>query len=394
MGRTRTSGITTDANGNKLINKLVLGQTIFARLGKVSQEQAEEELARRIAAIRHQQSSQCAEPTFAAAATRFLTEAQADGAKNLEGDAWHVTLLAPFIGALPLSQICDDTLAEFKQKRYASGVSRTTVKRSLEVVRKILNRSHRKWRMAPDYKRPWLLAVPEITMPKLIDVRAPRPLTWDEQVRLIPLLPAHLQRMILFALNTGLRDGELCGLRWEWEQQVPELGTSVFVLPGASTKNGEARVVVLNDTARRIIDEVRGQHPEYVFVYTHNRGRAGEKGLRRPNHQSKPSHPIGTMNNNGWQKARRLAGVPDVRVHDLRHTFARRLRAAGVPPWTRKALIGHKTGDITEHYSPAELGELLAAVNKLDATRGAPQVTLLRTPASLAESLAPRKKAS
>lgn len=73
--------------------------------------------------------------------------------------------------------------------------------------------------------------------------------------------------MALFDLNTGLRDSELCLLRWNWEVDVPELGCSVFILPGEITKNGEERVVVLNGIARNVLEAQRGQHPEYVFTY-------------------------------------------------------------------------------------------------------------------------------
>ena len=52
-------------------------------------------------------------------------------------------------------------------------------------------------------------------------------------------------------------------------------------------------------------------------------------------------------------------------VHNLRHTFGRRLRAAGVPIETRKLLMGHANGDITTHSSAAEPGELLAAAGKV-----------------------------
>ena len=52
-------------------------------------------------------------------------------------------------------------------------------------------------------------------------------------------------------------------------------------------------------------------------------------------------------------------------VHNLRHTFGRRLRAAGVSNETRKALLGHVDGDITTHYSAAELNELIAAVESI-----------------------------
>ncbi|MBC8087836.1 MAG: hypothetical protein H7Z40_11270 [Phycisphaerae bacterium] len=47
------------------------------------------------------------------------------------------------------------------------------------------------------------------------------------------------------------------------------------------------------------------------------------------------------MNNNGWQRARRRAGLRSVRIHDLRHTFGCRLRAAGVSAEDREALLGH-----------------------------------------------------
>ncbi len=57
--------------------------------------------------------------------------------------------------------------------------------------------------------------------------------------------------------------------------------------------------------------------------------------------------------------------LPQVRVHDLKHTFGRRLRAAGVPLETRKVLLGHRNGDITTHYSAPELEELLVAANKV-----------------------------
>jgi integrase len=165
-------------------------------------------------------------------------------------------------------------------------VSATTAKRHLEVVRKVLSRAHHKWRLPPDYQKPWLQVVPDITMPKLTDARQPRPLSWEEQAKLLPLLPAHLQRMVvLFALNAGLRDSEVCGLRWEWEVKVPELNTFVFLIPGAKVKNGEPRVVVLNHIARRIVEEVRGEHADYVFVYAPKRN---EKKMQRRGQQAKP----------------------------------------------------------------------------------------------------------
>jgi integrase len=170
-------------------------------------------------------------------------------------------------------------------------------------------------------------------------------LAWDEQFRLLNELPNHLAKMALFKANTGCREAEVCNLRWEWEQRIPELSTSVFVIPQEKVKNREPRLVVLNRMARAVIEQVRGVHPEYVFTY---RG-----------------HPIRKMNGPAWRKARLRAGVPQARVHDLKHTFGRRLRAAGVSFEDRQDLLGHRSGRITTHYSRPELENLIAAANKV-----------------------------
>jgi integrase len=177
------------------------------------------------------------------------------------------------------------------------------------------------------------------------DARSPYPLSWAEQRVLLKTLPKHLAEMALFNVNTGCREQEVCQLRWDWEVDVPELGTSVFIVPAERVKNREDRLVVLNRTARSVIEGARGRHPEFVFTY---RGR-----------------PVGSMNNTAWKRARKEAGLPGVRVHDLKHTYGRRLRAAGVPVETRKVLLGHKNGDITTHYSAPELEELIGAAEKV-----------------------------
>ena len=69
------------------------------------------------------------------------------------------------------------------------------------------------------------------------------------------------------------------------------------------------------------------------------------------------------MSNNGWRSARKRVGL-EVRVHDLKHTFGRRLRAANVSFEDRQDLLGHRSGRITTHYSAAELENLYTAANK------------------------------
>ena len=73
---------------------------------------------------------------------------------------------------------------------------------------------------------------------KVIDAAALNPLSWEEQARLFQQLPKHLGRMALFKVNTGCKDQEVCGLKWEGEVKVPEFDTSVFLIPGTKVKNG------------------------------------------------------------------------------------------------------------------------------------------------------------
>jgi len=183
----------------------------------------------------------------------------------------------------------------------------------------------------------------------------------------------------LFAVNTGCREQEICQLRWDWEVDISKLETSVFILPETMTKTRTERVVVLNSTARRVIDSRRGIHEEYVFTY---RGK-----------------PVGKLRSSAWRRAWEKAGLPmepDIRkgVHNLRHTLGRRLRAAGVSRETSKALFGHANGDITTHYSAAELGELLAAAEKITdrGTTQSPTLIVIRRTAKRMSEMCRKKK--
>lgn len=372
MAKTRTSGITVDSCGHRIVNKQVLGQTIFARLGTVSQEEAEGWLSAAAERIRLERTKGTRpRVTFREAAVKFLKE-EVPTASG-ETAAWHVEMLDPLIGELTLEEVCDDTLAPFKKHRLETDcVTLTTVNRSFEVVRRILNLAARKWRHRN--RLTWLETAPLIKIEKDKNARRPYPLSWDEQRIFFQQLPVDPNaHMALYKVNTGTREEEVCALEWEWEVAVPELGTSVFVVPGELVKNTEDRLIVMNDVARSVVDARRGIHPRFVFTYRGDR--------------------LGCMNNTAWQNARVAAarkyeeefgrkapwGFEHVRVHDLKHTFGRRLRAAGVSKETRKVLLGHKNGDITTHYSGAELKELVEAVQRIDASRETPMITLLRT---------------
>jgi integrase len=57
--------------------------------------------------------------------------------------------------------------------------------------------------------------------------------------------------------------------------------------------------------------------------------------------------------------------MKQVRVHDLKHTIGRRLRAAGASFEDRQDLLGHRSGRMTTHYSAAELSKLIKAANSV-----------------------------
>ena len=134
-------------------------------------------------------------------------------------------------------------------------------------------------------------------------------------------------------------------LQWDWEYPIPELNTSIFVIPAQYSKNKVDRLVPLNDIALQVIAGVRGQHPVYVFTRVDGQTRLYQ------------------MSNKSWDKARKLVRLP-VRIHDLKHTFGRRLRAAQVSLEDRQDLLGHKSNRITTHYSPAEIQHLIEAANR------------------------------
>lgn len=365
MGRKRTSGLLKRGKVWHL-EKQVLGCRIRESTGTELLSEAEEFLARQIEEVR-QAKVYGVRPkrTFKEAATKFLLENQHKA--SIVHDADHLKLVCRYIGNLTLEQVHNGTLLSFIKSRQSDGRKTKTINNALEIVRHILNLAANQW--VDDNGLTWMQSSSKIKLLPIHDARDPYPLSWDEQIQLFNILPAHLRQMAIFKVNTGCREQEICQLKWKWEMQVPELNTSVFIIPNyivkkgqrkQLVKNGEDRLVVLNEAAKAVLEQVRGINSEYVFSY---RGK-----------------PVTKMNNTAWKRARKLVGMPQVRVHDLKHTFGRRLRAAGVSYEDRQDLLGHKSGRITTHYSSAELHNLIEAANKVcDRSRQGPVLTLLRT---------------
>ncbi|MFP8859471.1 tyrosine-type recombinase/integrase [Pseudomonas aeruginosa] len=371
-------------------------QRLQESTGTSNREEAEQYLIHRLEKLRQEKVYGIRRiRSWREAATRYLVECKDMPSIGLA--AIYLEQLDPYIGDLPLTHVDDESLAPYiKDKlkpgrtstgKVKPGVTPRTVNIALEKVIRILNLCARKWR--DEEKRPWLDTVPMISkLDEKRSRRTPYPLSWEEQSLLFSELPDHLRRMALYKVNCGYREQEVVKLRWDWEIPVPELDTSVFLIPsdfggrdkGSGVKNGEERLVVLNAVAKSIIEGQRGLDPVWVFPY----------GIPDRNGKATPVH---RMNDSAWKKARIRAakkyqerflrpapkGFASIRIHDLKHTFGRRLRAAGVTEEDRRALLGHKNGSITSHYSAAELGKLIDEANKISATdsRG-PALTILR----------------
>lgn len=339
----KTPGIIQTKDGRWRVDKTYQGTRLQGRFE--TYQAAEEWLLREIEQVRLAQY-QRPQYKFEPIAAKYLLESE--GKLSISTEATLLEAIMPYVGHLNLEQIHDETLQPFIKARKQQGRKNKTVNASLAVVRHILNYCARKWR--DEKGRTLLETAPLISMLPLDDARKPRPISWTEQRLLLPLLPAHLQRMALFDLNTGARDDVVCNLRWEWEVYLKEFECSVFIVPPRYVKGRKGwRPLICNRVAQSIIEEQRGQHPEFVFTY--QRGK-----LKEP-------HAVETMNNNGWQRARKMVGLQDVRVHDLRHTVGMRLREAGVREETISDILWHSRGTMTSHYSVAQVRELLDALN-------------------------------
>ncbi len=364
MSRKRMPGL-TKRGGTWHIDKQVKG---YGRLcescGTGDLDEAEKYLVHRLEEVRLAEVYGVRPTrTFEQAAVKYLEDYRHK--RSIERDVIALKFVMPYIGHLPLDRVHNDSLATFRRDRRRAGRAAGTINKELAVVRRILNLAARVWRHSNG--QTWLPSSPLLEMEKG-PARRPYPLSWEEQGRLLRELPAHLERIALFAVNTGCRSGEICRLSWDWEVAVPEVDDSVFIIPDDVAKNGQERIVVLNRIARRVVEGERGNHPQFVFTYH------GER--------------LGRVRNHAWKRARDRAGIPQVRVHDLRHTFGHRLRAVGVSFEDRQDLLGHKSMRITTHYSSPDLIRLREAANLLCDKRPA---TVLRVATGESKKTAPAK---
>ena len=335
------------------IEKIIAGQLIRQSTGETELDQAERYLALLIEQRRKIKIyGERVDKTFDEAAARYVDECSHK--KSLECDIFGLKAVMPYIGHLLLKNIHYGSFDEFIKVRKDKGLAAGTINRDFAVVRGILSLCNKLWR--DEQGQRWLETMPMLPVIQG-EKRKPRPISWDEQEVLLKSIPTYLAEMALFALNTGLRDQEICGMKWTDECKVNGLDISVFIITEERAKNSHERIVPLNSVAMSIVNNRRGNGSDYVFAYQ------GRK--------------LNRMTNKAWRKGRESVELKEVRVHDLRHTFGMRLRAVGVTYEDRQDLLGHHAGRITTHYSKVEIHRLIECVELLCEARK-PELTLIR----------------
>ena len=169
-----------------------------------------------------------------------------------------------------------------------------------------------------------------------------RYLSKEQCQRLIDVCDKHLRPIVICALNTGMRKGEILKLRWD----NVDLKHGFILLD--LTKNGERREIPINNTVKQALMSVT-RRLDVPFVFF-------DPATGKPYQDIKRS----------FITACRKAKIRDFRFHDLRHTFASHLVMAGWDITTVKELLGHKTLTMTLRYAHLAPSHKVRAVEVLD----------------------------
>lgn len=292
-------------------------------------ELVEQKLRQNANLKRHQVVQVDPQLTFGALAARFIANA-GPRPHHLE----RLKFLLAYFADIPLTRITKGMARDYRVKRQTEKpVSDATVNRDLSVLRHLLY-----WAVDESL----LLANPLARMPLARERRARRPvMAIEEEQCLLAVAPDHLKRIIIAALDTGMRRGEL--LRQLWEHV--DFSRRVLFVTRSKTPEGEAREIPLTTRLFDLLWEIR-ENEGPIFTY-----------------HGSPVKYLKTA----WRTTLKRAGLRHFRFHDLRHTFNTRLMEAGVMQEVRKALMGHASGDrVHSIYTHVELPVKREAIAKLE----------------------------
>lgn len=242
--------------------------------------------------------------------------------------------LGDFFGERPLSEVSSFLVEQYKRSRQAK-VSARTINIELACLRNLFNRAIA-WGLARDNP------VRNVKFFREDNSRV-RYLTPDEARCLLGHCPGNIRPLVVLALHTGMRKGELLGLRWE------DIDFASRTIHLRHTKNGRPRDVPMTETVARMLLEMKAVTPGKALFYT-------AIGRKRPLRDFRTA----------WQRALRLAGIWDFRFHDLRHTTASTLAMAGVDMRTIQEILGHRSPAMTQRYAHLSPEHQTRAISKLD----------------------------
>jgi len=240
-------------------------------------------------------------------------------------------------GNLPLRRFNMMLLEQFQTERLDKGNKPATINRFIATIKHMFTKAV-DWNMVEEN------ILKSVRRVKLLEEknRRLRFLSKDECQELVKHCSPYMKPIVIMALNTGMRKGEILTLKWSNVDMKHR-----FILL-ENTKNGERREIPINGTladavsglARRIDDG-------YVF------------------YDPKTDKPYQCIKK-GFATALRKAGIQDFHFHDLRHTFASHLVMAGVDITTIKELLGHKSLTMTMRYAHLAPSHKVNAVGILD----------------------------
>jgi len=266
---------------------------------------------------------------FGALAARFLASGIAR-----PHHIYHLKFLLPFFSDTPVLRITRSLAEEFRRQRHAEKpIKEATVNRDLSVLRHIFY-----WAVDEQF-----LAANPLARLKMARERRTRRqvLSVAEEQLLLVTAKEHLRAMIIAALDTGMRRGEITSQRWE----DVDFARKVLFVTRSKTPEGESREIPLTDRLHENLLKHRKAEGN-IFGF---RGQS-VRCIKR-----------------SWKTALQKAAVRHVRFHDLRHTFNTRLMEANVLQEVRMALMGHASGSkVHATYTHIELPVKREAIRKLE----------------------------
>jgi len=246
--------------------------------------------------------------------------------------------LTSFFGSHRLDQITPLIVEEYKQKRLKDGLRKSSINREIGLLKSMLSKAV-EWELvkrngARDCKLFKLDDEPQST----------RVLSRDEEVKLMAACDGpevkrrapSLKPIVLVALYTGLRRGEILRLRWA----DIDFENGVLIVRQAKTAAGQGRRVNINSLLRGALLALReGTQSEWLFP--------SPERFQRPTESERHLMDV----KNAFHRAVKVAGIPHLTFHQLRHTFCTRLADAGVPLPVIQDLAGHASIIMTRRYT-------------------------------------------